>query len=534
LPDAPTGAAASRPDTAAAPAAHPAPLAAALAEVRTAAYDVPNVIGARETRTGRTAAIVTPHEHSVRLGQVHHATAEHVEAAIDAAGAARAAWSALPFEERARPFLRAAELLEEGPWRERLNAATMLELSKTRDQAEGDASGETVEFLRANVDNARSLQTVQPHSPHGVANHLEYRPLEGFVLAISPFNFVSTNNLAFAPALLGNTVVWKPAESASLTAHLSLQLLREAGLPDGVVNMVHGSGRALGPAALTHRNLAAVHFTGSTGTFRSIFRTVGERIEHYCDYPRVVGETGGKDFVIAHPSADPEAVAVACVRGAYEYQGQKCSAPSRIYLPRSLWPRVRDRIVALTERIVVGDPTVPGTHLGAVINARQHARHTEVLAKARGEGIVVTGGTTDDSTGWFVAPTLLEVADPHSPFMTEEFFAPVMAAYVYEDAEWEDALRLVDTSTQYGLTGAVFAHDEAALARASEVLRYTAGNFYLNTKPTSAVVGQQPFGGARASGTNDKTGTVWNLIRFTSPRSVKRNLLPGPEEAWPA
>ncbi|MFC7882603.1 L-glutamate gamma-semialdehyde dehydrogenase [Streptomyces sp. NPDC057376] len=508
-------------------------LAAALAEVRAAAYDVPNVIGGREVRTGRILPVVTPHEHAVQLGQVHHASVEHVGEAVDAAIGASRWWSRLSPEERAAPFLRAAELLDSGPWRERLTAATMLELSKTPDQAEGDAVAETADFLRVNAENMRAMADVQPFSPEGVRNHVEYRPLEGFVFAVSPFNFVSTNNLAFAPALLGNTVVWKPAESAALTAHLSLRLLREAGLPDGVVNVVHGSGTELGPAALGHRDLAAVHFTGSTVTFRQIFRTVGENIDRYRNYPRVVGETGGKDFIVAHPSADVEALAVACVRGAYEYQGQKCAAPSRLYIPRSLWPSLKRRLVEMTRRVVVGDPTVPGTHMGAVISARQHARHTVALTRARAEGLVVVGGTTDDSVGWFVDPTVLRVRDPLSPFMTEELFAPVTAAYIYEDADWEETLRLVDESTVYGLTGAVFAEDERALTEAADALRYAAGNFYINDKPSGAAVGQQPFGGARASGTNDKAGTVWNLIRFASPLSVKR-----PEQVarapWPS
>ncbi|WP_052424606.1 L-glutamate gamma-semialdehyde dehydrogenase [Streptomyces fulvoviolaceus] len=516
---------------------HPQALAAGLAEVRAAGYDIPSVIGGREIRTGRTVPVVTPHAHEVGLGRAHHAGAAEVEQAIAAARGAAHDWGRLDAAARAKPFLRAAELLESGPWRERLNAAAMLELSKTRDQAEGDASDETVELIRANVANMAAMADVQPYSPEGVRNHVEYRPLEGFVFAVSPFNFVSTNNLAFAPALLGNTVLWKPHESSSLVAHLSMQLLREAGLPDGVVNLVHGDGAEIGQAALAHRELAAVHFTGSTGTFRHIWRTVGANIDGYRDFPRVVGETGGKDFVVAHSSADVEALAVACVRGAYEYQGQKCAAPSRLYVPRSLWPRLKDRLIELTRSVVMGDPTLPGTHIGAVINARQHAKHTETLAKARAEGIVLTGGGTDDAIGWFVEPTLLEVTDPHSPFMTEELFAPVLAAYVYEDADWEQTLRLVDESTAYGLTGAVFAEDEAALAQASDALRYTAGNFYVNDKPSGAVVGQQPFGGARASGTNDKAGTVWNLIRFASPRSVKRNerppRAPG-NDAWAA
>jgi len=350
---------------------------------------------------------------------------------------------------------------------------------------------------------------------------------------VTPFNFTCMNNLAFAPAILGNTVVWKPAESASLVAHLSMQLLREAGLPHGVVNVVHGDGNEIGPVALTHRDLAAVHFTGSTRTFQHIWRTVGENVAGYRNYPRVVGETGGKDFIVAHPSADVAALAVACVRGAYEYQGQKCSAASRLYAPRSLWPALRDRLVELTRSVVVGDPTEPETYVGAVINARQHAKHAVALARARAEGLAVVGGNTDDSTGWFVDPTVLEVGDPHSPFITEELFAPVLTTYVYDDADWEKTLHLVDESTAYGLTGAVFAQDEAAVAQATEVLRYTAGNFYVNDKPTGSVVGQQPFGGARASGTNDKAGTVRNVIRFASPRTTKRNHLPAHDYRYP-
>jgi 1-pyrroline-5-carboxylate dehydrogenase len=328
-------------------------------------------------------------------------------------------------------------------------------------------------------------------------------------------------------------VVWKPAESASLVAHLSMRLLREAGLPDGVINVVYGDGAEIGPVALTHRDLAAVHFTGSTRTFQHIWQTVGANIAGYRNYPRLVGETGGKDFILAHPSADLDALATACVRGAYEYQGQKCSAASRLYAPRSLWPALRDRLTALTESVVVGDPTQPATYVGAIINARQHAKHAAALARARAEELVVTGGTTDDSIGWFVDPTVLEVGDPASPFITEELFAPVLTAYVYDDADWQSALRLVDESTAYGLTGAVFAQDAAAVQQASDALRYTAGNFYVNDKPTGSVVGQQPFGGARASGTNDKAGTIWNMIRFASPRSVKRTHLAARDYRYP-
>jgi 1-pyrroline-5-carboxylate dehydrogenase len=498
---------------------------AALAEVRAADYDVPNLIGAQEVRTGRTAPVVTPHDHATRLGQVHYASEKEVTAAIDAALAASRWWSRLPWEERVAPFLRAADMLQYGPWRDRLNAATMLELSKTTYQADIDAACETVDFIRANVKNMLDMYDVQPGSLPGMWNQVEYRPLEGFVLAVTPFNFTCMNNLAFGPAVLGNTVVWKPAESASLVAHLSMQLLREAGLPDGVINVVYGTGPEIGQVALAHRDLAAVHFTGSTATFQHIWRTVGQNVAGYRNYPRLVGETGGKDFILAHPSADLDALAVACVRGSYEFQGQKCSASARLYAPRSVWPALRDRLVDLTKSVVVGDPTEPATFVGAVINGRQHAKHAEALARARDEGIVVVGGTTDASKGWFVDPTVLEVPDPRSPFITQELFAPVLTAYVYDDRDWAGTLRLVDESTAYGLTGAVFAADEHAVAEADEALRYTAGNFYVNDKPTGSVVGQQPFGGARASGTNDKAGTVWNLIRFASPRATKRNHL---------
>jgi 1-pyrroline-5-carboxylate dehydrogenase len=502
-----------------------ASVAAALKEVRQADYDVPNVIGGEEVRTGRTVPIVTPHEHARRLGQVHYAGAQETARAIETALATAAWWRRLPWEERAAPFLRAADMLAHGPWRDRLNAATMLELSKTTYQADIDAACETVDFLRANVKNMLDMYEVQPGSQPGVWNQVDYRPLEGFVFAISPFNFTCMNNLAFGPAVLGNTVVWKPAESASLVMHLSLQLLREAGLPDGVVNVVYGDGPEIGAVALAHRDLAAVHFTGSTATFQHIWQTIGANITSYKNYPRVVGETGGKDFIVAHPTADVEALAVACVRGAYEYQGQKCSAASRLYAPRSLWPELRDRLVALTESVVVGDPTEPQTYLGAVINARQFAKHADALARARSENLVVVGGNTDDSVGWFVDPTVLEVPDPASPFLTQELFAPVLTAYVYDDNAWDETLRLVDESTAYGLTGAIFAAEPAVIEQAEDALRYTAGNMYINDKPTASVVGQQPFGGARASGTNDKAGTVWNMIRFASPRSVKRNHL---------
>lgn len=498
-------------------------IAAALEEIRRTEFRLASTIGGKEVRTGRTAAIRVPHDHKQHLGEMDIAGPSEVQAAIDASLDASRWWGALPWEERVAPFLKAADMLEHGPWRAKLNAATMLELSKTTYQADIDAACETVDFIRANVKNMIDMYDTQPGSQAGAWNRVEYRPLEGFVFAVTPFNFTCMNNLAFGPAVLGNTVVWKPAESASLVAHLSLQLLREAGLPEGVINVVYGSGPELGPTAMQSEHLAAVHFTGSTGTFQHMWQTVGENISRYRNYPRIVGETGGKDFILAHPSADVEALAVACIRGAYEFQGQKCSAASRLYVPRSLWPQLKDRLVAMTESIRVGDPTDPEVYVGAVINGRQHAKHAEILARARAEKAVVTGGNTDDSVGWFVDPTVLEVTDPRSPLITEEIFAPVLTTYVYEDSEWNEVLRLVDTSTPYALTGAIFAEDRRAVEEADAALRYSAGNFYVNDKPTGSVVGQQPFGGARASGTNDKAGTVWNLIRFASPRTTKEN-----------
>ena len=497
-----------------------AALEAALDEVQATDWDVAVLVGGREIRTGQVFPLEIPHDHGADLGVTHQAGTAEVEAAIAVAASTSREWGRTSAAERVAPFARAADMLQEGPWRERLVAATMIELSKTVGQADGDVA-EAVDFLGANIANLELLESVQPSSQPGVANHVDYRPLEGFVLAVSPFNFTSMNNLAFAPALLGNSVLWKPAESSTLVAHLSLQLLREAGLPDGVISLLPGDGAVIGGAALAHSDLAAVHFTGSTATLRHIWRTVGSNVQTYRDYPRIVGEAGGKDFILAHPSADVDALAVACIRGAFDYQGQKCAAASRIYAPRSMWPALRERLVEMTADLVVADPTRPGTHLGAVINQRQYAKHAAALARAQEQGVIIAGGTCDDSVGWFVQPTVLEVCDPRSEFMIDELFAPVMAVYVFDDHAWNDVAQLVDGSTEYGLTGAVFAEDEAAIAQADQMLRYAAGNYYINDRPTGAAVGHQPFGGARGSGTNDKAGTVWNLIRFTSPRSVK-------------
>lgn len=510
-----------------------AALDSALTEVWQTRHEVPVTIGGRPIRTGKTFRLVAPHDHAVDLGSGHQAGVEEVQAAIATAAATAAQWGTASSAERAAPFERAAEMLQSGPWRERLVAATMVELSKTAGQADGDIA-EVIDFIRANIANQQSIDEVQPSSLPGVHNHVEYRPLEGFVLAVSPFNFTSMNNLAFAPALLGNTVLWKPAETASLVAHLSLQLLQEAGLPGGVISLLPGSGALIGEQTLNHPNLSAVHFTGSTATLRHIWQTVGSNVANYRDYPRIVGEAGGKDFILAHPSADVQALAVACARGAFDYQGQKCAAASRIYVPRSLWPELRDRLVEITESITVGDPTRPGVQLGAVISERQYAKHAAALARAREQGVVVAGGHSDDSVGYFVHPTVLQVDDPRSEFMIEELFAPVLAVYVYDDAQWDQTLALVDGSSEYGLTGAVFAQDEAAIEQAGRVLRYAAGNYYINDKPTGAAVGHQPFGGARASGTNDKAGTMWNLIRFLSPRAVKRTENPDRNPDFPS
>ena len=505
----------------------------ALADIRATSFDIANEINGKEVRTGSTLPIVTPHEHSHQLGQFHKAGPAETQAAIDAALEASTWWSRVPWEERVAPFLRAADMLEHGPWREKLNAATMLELSKTTYQADIDAACETLDFIRYNVENMLKMYAEQPSSFPGAWNSVEYRPLEGFVFAVSPFNFTCMNNLAFGPAVLGNTIVWKPAESASLVAHLSLQLLKEAGLPDGVINVVYGHGQDIGPTAIAHKDLAAVHFTGSTATFQSLWKQVGNNIENYRNYPRVVGETGGKDFIVVHPSAHIDEVAAACIRGAYEFQGQKCSAASRLYAPKSMWPALRERLIEMTNQVVVGDPTLPTTYVGAVINENQFRKHEAVLASARAEGIVVVGGNTDGSKGWFVDPTILEVSDPNSRYITEEHFAPILTTYVYDDNKWEEVLKIVDSSTAYGLTGAVFAQDMKAIQQADHALRYSAGNFYSNDKPTGSVVGQQPFGGARASGTNDKAGSLWSSIRFSSPRTTKVNHLPVSDFGYP-
>jgi 1-pyrroline-5-carboxylate dehydrogenase len=490
------------------------------------------------SRPGGGAAIdvVQPHRHAAVLGTTHEATAADVGTAVDAALAAAPAWRDTSYDDRAAVLLRAAELLA-GPWRHTLNAATMLGQSKSCQQAEIDAACEFIDFLRFNVAFGRQVLAEQPVSSPGVWNRMDHRPLEGFVLAVTPFNFTAiAGNLPLAPALMGNTVVWKPSPTQQLAAHHTMRLLEAAGLPPGVVNMVTGYGPAVSEVAVPHPHLAGIHFTGSTATFQALWQNVGRNIAGYRTYPRLVGETGGKDFVLAHPSADPLALEVALVRGAFEYQGQKCSAASRAYVPRSLWEGgLRDGLADRARSVTYGDITDFGVFGGAVIDRRAFDRLARVVRGAADDPAleVLAGGSADDREGFFVDPTVLVTTDPRHAVMTEEFFGPVLGVYVYDDADWDEVLTLVDTTAPYALTGAVFARDAYAAAQALERLRFTAGNVYTNDKPTGAVVGQQPFGGARASGTNDKAGSVLNLLRWTSPRTLKETFNPPHDHRYP-
>jgi 1-pyrroline-5-carboxylate dehydrogenase len=495
---------------------------------------VPLVIGGERVESGTTFEAVMPHERSHVLADVEKGTPEHVDRAIAAARAAHADWAATPWHERVAVFLRAAELAA-GPWRQTLNAVTMLNQSKTAHQAEIDAVCETCDFLRFNAEFLVRIYEEQPISSPGVWNRLEYRPLEGFVFAVSPFNFTTIGiNLTTSPALMGNTVIWKPASTAAVSAHYALALLEEAGLPPGVINLVFGSGAEIGDAALRSPELAGIHFTGSTPVFQGMWRTVGENIASYHGYPRLVGETGGKDFILAHPSADPDAVATAIVRGSFEYQGQKCSASSRLYIPSNLWPQVRDRLQTDVSSIAMGDVRDFTNFMGAVIDGASFETQASAIAEAKAAGAeIVAGGGTDDSKGWFVEPTVIKTDDPRFRLMRDELFGPVATAYVYDEKDWDDTLRLVDETAPYALTGAVFSNDRYAIDQAQHELRYAAGNFYVNDKPTGAVVGQQPFGGSRASGTNDKAGSMWNLIRWVSPRTFKETLVPPTDYRYP-
>jgi 1-pyrroline-5-carboxylate dehydrogenase len=496
---------------------------------------IPLIIGGKDVETGTTFDAVMPHRKEHVLADVAKGGAEHVDQAVAAAREAHADWSRLPWAERAAVFLRAAELLA-GPWRSTIVAATMLNQSKTVHQAEIDAACELIDFWRFNVEFMIRMYEEQPISSPGVWNRLEYRPLEGFIFAVSPFNFTAIGgNLAGSPALLGNTVVWKPASTASLSAYYLMRLLKEAGLPDGVINLVYGSGAEIGDAALASPELAGIHFTGSTPVFQSMWKTVGSTIASYRNYPRIVGETGGKDFILAHPSADVDELATAIVRGSFEYQGQKCSASSRIYAPSNLWPELRERLAEQVSGLAMGDVGDFSNFMGAVIDGNSFRTQKEAIAEARKAGAdIVAGGGTDDSEGYFVEPTVIATEDPGSRTMREELFGPVVTTYVYDEKRWDETLELVDETSPYGLTGAVFADDRDAIEQAHAALRYTAGNFYVNDKPTGAVVGQQPFGGARASGTNDKAGSMWNLIRWVSPRTVKETFVPPTDYRYPS
>ena len=495
--------------------------------------EIPIVIGGRRITTGNTAPSVMPHDHQHVVGTYHKATPELALQAVDAARAAHREWASWSFEDRAAVLLKAAELLTTS-WRDVINASTMLGQSKTVFQAEIDSACEIIDFWRFNVHYAEELLAEQPISDRTMWNRVEYRALEGFVYAVTPFNFTSiAANLPTAPALMGNTVVWKPASSAMFSAHYLMQLFEAAGIPPGVINFVPGDAAAISDVLLSHRDLAGVHFTGSTDVFNHMWKTIGASMSSYRSYPRIVGETGGKDFILAHPSADVEALATAIVRGGFEFQGQKCSAVSRIYVPRSIWGEVRDRVVAMAESIQMGDIRDFRNFMGAVIDERAFDRITGHIADARNTAKVVTGGEWDKSRGYFIRPTLLETTDPAFRQLCEEIFGPVVTAYVYDDDKWAETLALVDRTSPYALTGAVFAQDRRAVVEASAALRYSAGNFYINDKPTGAVVGQQPFGGARASGTNDKAGSKLNLVRWVSARTVKENFNPPHDYRYP-
>jgi 1-pyrroline-5-carboxylate dehydrogenase len=506
-----------------------------LAEMDRERLEIPLVIGGEDVTTGDLAESVMPHRKGHVLADVHQGGPAEVDRAIKAAADAWEDWSRLPWEERAAVFLRAAELLA-GPWRATLNAATMLGQSKTAHQAEIDAACELTDFYRFNVEFMTRIYEEQPISSQGMWNRMEYRPLEGFVFAVTPFNFTAiAGNLPASAALMGNTVVWKPAGTASYSAYYLMRLLQEAGLPPGVINLVYGRGAEIGDAALASPELAGVHFTGSTPVFQSMWKTIGENIAEYRNYPRIVGETGGKDFIVAHPSADVDAVATAILRGSFEYQGQKCSAASRVYAPANLWPELRERLADQVASIKMGDVADFENFMGAVIDDKSLKTQQEAIEEARThqETEVLVGGGVRDDEGYFVEPTVIETKDPDFRLLRDELFGPVVTAYVYPESKWQDTLELVDRTAPYGLTGAVFADDREAVIEADEALRYAAGNFYVNDKPTGAVVGQQPFGGARASGTNDKAGSMWNLIRWVSPRTIKETFVPPTDYRYP-
>jgi 1-pyrroline-5-carboxylate dehydrogenase len=512
-----------------------AELKAKLKELGRKKIDIPCVINGRNVRTGKTGLCVMPHDHKHVLGVYHKAGRHEVEAAIKAALAAKAKWSALPWEARAAVFLKAADLLA-GEYRATLNAATMLGQSKTAFQAEIDSACELIDFFRYNVYYMKTILGQQPESAPGMWNMSEARPLDGFVFAVTPFNFTSiAGNLPTAPAIMGNTCVWKPASSAVYSAHFIMELLKRAGLPDGVINMIPGPGSVVGGLVLTHPDLAGVHFTGSTATFQSMWEVIGTNIRNYNQYPRIVGETGGKDFIFAHPTADVKPLVIAMVRGAFEFQGQKCSAASRAYIPKSLWPRVRKMLLHEISTIKMGDPADFRNFMTAVIDkaAFESIKSYITYAKRSKDATIIAGGGCNDRKGYFIEPTVIVAKKPDFKTMREEIFGPVLSIYVYNDKQLEKTLGLVGTTSPYALTGAIWAQDRDAIVMMTEKLRDTAGNFYINDKPTGAVVNQQPFGGSRASGTNDKAGSLLNMIRWTSPRTIKETYCPPENYRYP-
>jgi 1-pyrroline-5-carboxylate dehydrogenase len=513
-----------------------AALEARLAELATDKVELTSTIGGEQRMArGERFDVVQPHRHAAVLGTSANATHADAEDAVRRAKEAARGWATMSFDDRAAVFLRAAELLA-GPWRQTLNAATMLGQSKTAYQAEIDSACELIDFWRYNVHFARQIMAEQPVSSPGVWNRVDHRPLEGFVYAVTPFNFTAiAGNLPTAPALMGNTVVWKPAPTQQFAAHFVMRLLEAAGLPPGVVNMVTGDGIAVSDVVLADRDLAGIHFTGSTAVFQHLWRTVGTNIDRYRGYPRIVGETGGKDFVVAHPSADVDVLRTALIRGAFEYQGQKCSAASRAYVPRSVWGRLRDDLIGQTEALTQGDVTDLSHFMGAVIDRKSFSKLSGVLDRVEDDPAlsIAAGGTADDSEGFFVRPTIIEGTDPGHEVFTTEYFGPILAVHVYDDADYDTVLTQMEAAAPYALTGSIIAADAAAVAHARDVLRYAAGNFYVNDKPTGAVVGQQPFGGARASGTNDKAGAAQNLMRWTSTRTIKETFVPPRDHRYP-
>lgn len=510
-------------------------LLAAYKNMKSTKVDIPMYIGGRRITTSKKHTMHPPHELRTTLGTYSEGEASHVQDAIKAALEAKDSWANLPWQDRAAIFLRAADLLA-GPFRARMNAATMLAQSKNVYQAEIDAVCELCDFFRFNVQFMTEMYATQPESAPGIWNRLEYRPLEGFVFALTPFNFTSiAANLCAAPAMLGNTVVWKPAEAQIYSAQIIMEVFEAAGLPPGVINLVFVDGPTCGEVVFSHKDFAGLHFTGSTGVFQTLWKNIGNNISNYRSYPRVVGETGGKDFIVAHPSADSVEVAVAMARGAFEFQGQKCSAASRAYIPASLWPAVKERLVADVKSMKMGSPEDPSNFINAVIDERAFDKISNYIdqVNADADATVLVGGTYDKSEGYFIAPTVVEATDPKYTTMCEEIFGPVLSVYVYQDDKYEETLTLVDSTSPYALTGSIFSNDRYATEVATKMLQNAAGNFYINDKPTGAVVGQQPFGGARGSGTNDKAGSILNLYRWVSPRTIKETFVPARDYRYP-